>query len=254
MAHVQVFADLDALLDGAAELVVRAATDSITTRHAFTLVLAGGSTPQGLYRRLASEACRNRIDWARVRVFWGDERCVAPTHPDSNYRMAREALLDHVPIPAAHVHRMRGEDAPDSAAAAYEAELKATLGGLDGFRSFDLVLLGLGADGHTASLFPGMASGRLLTRWAVAEHVDTARGWRITLTPPLLNAARAVLFLVAGDDKAPALAAVLEGPSRPSALPAQRVADGGRHVRWLVDRKAASRLVRTPLLSGADAS
>ena len=251
MAHVQVFVDVDALLDGAADVVVRAAAASIEARGLFTLALSGGSTPQGLYRRLASAAWRDRIDWARVHLFWGDERCVPPTHDASNYRMARESLIDHVPVPPAHVHRMHGEDAPDSAAVDYETELRATLGARphNDLGAFDLVLLGLGADGHTASLFPGMPSGRLVTRWVVAEHVDTVRGWRITLTPPVLNAARAVVFLVAGDDKAPALAAVLEGPVRPSALPAQRIADGARHVRWLVDRRAAARLARTPLIT-----
>jgi len=152
----------------------------------------------------------------------------------------------HVPLNPVHVHRMRGEDVPDSAACTYETELRAELEAVThgGPGVLDLVLLGLGADGHTASLFPGMPSGRLTTRWVVAEHVDAARGWRLTLTPPVINAARAVLFLVAGEDKASALAAVLEGPARPSALPAQRIATGGGQVTWLVDRAAATLLTR----------
>ena len=246
-AAVQVFPEADTLLDAAAGMVVAHAVTSIAARGRFVIALAGGSTPRGLYQRLARVAWRDRIDWSRVHLCWGDERCVSPTHADSNYRMAREALLDHVPVPAAQVHRMRGEDVPDSAAVNYEAELRATLdaGPPGGPSVFDLVLLGLGADGHTASLFPGMPSGRVITRWVVAEHVDTARGWRLTLTPPIINAARSVLFLVTGDDKAAALAAVLEGPAQPSALPAQAVASGSSQVTWLVDRAAARLLTRT---------
>ena len=247
MANVQVFAHVDTLLDAAADMVTAQAVASIGSRGRFVLALAGGSTPRGLYQRLAVAPWRDRIDWTRVHLMWGDERCVAPTHSDSNYRMAREALLDHVPVDAAQVHRLRGEDVPDSAAFNYEAELRATLdaGAPGGPGVIDLVLLGLGVDGHTASLFPGLPSGRLITRWVVAEHVDTTRGWRLTLTPPIINAARAVLFLVAGDDKAAALAAVLEGPVRPSALPAQRIATGGSQVTWLVDRAAARLLTRS---------
>jgi 6-phosphogluconolactonase len=250
MAAVQIFANADALLDAAAEFVTAQAVASIAARGRFVLALAGGSTPRGLYQRLARAPWRDLVDWPRVHVVWGDERCVPPTDPASNYRAAREALLDHVPVPPAQVHRLRGEDVPDSAAFHYETELRATLdaGAPGAPGALDLVLLGLGTDGHTASLFPGMPSGRLITRWVVAEHVDTSRGWRLTLTPPIINAARSVLFLVAGDDKAPALAAVLEGPARPSALPAQRIAGGSGHVTWMVDRPAAR------LLTPADPS
>lgn len=246
MADARVFADTHALFDAGADAVAKAAATAIAARARFAMALSGGTTPRQLFERLASPPWRDRIDWPRVHLFWGDERCVSPTHADSNYRMAREALLDHVPVPAAQVHRMRGEDVPDSAAVNYEAELRATLdaGAPGGPGVFDLVLLGLGADGHTASLFPGMPSGRVITRWVVAEHVDPARGWRLTLTPPIINAARSVLFLVAGDDKAPALAAVLEGPAQPSVLPAQAVASGGSQVTWLVDQAAARLLTR----------
>lgn len=246
MAHVRVFAGTHALFDAGADAVAEAAATAIAARARFTLALSGGTTPRHLFERLASPPWRDRIDWPRVHLFWSDERCVSPTHADSNYRMAREALLDHVPVPAAQVHRMRGEDVPDSAAVNYEAELRATLdaGAPGGPSVFDLVLLGLGADGHTASLFPGMPSGRVSTRWVVAEHVDAARGWRLTLTPPIINAARSVVFLVTGDDKAAALAAVLEGPAQPLALPAQAVASGSSLVTWLVDRAAARLLTR----------
>lgn len=263
--EVQVFDSADAMLDAAADAVVDAAAASIALRGRFTVALAGGSTPKGLYQRLAG-AWRDRIDWTRVVVFWGDERCVPPTHPDSNYRMAREALLDHVPIPPSQVHRMAGEADPTAAALDYAATLEATLlpaqpsdgsssatnlpaaapgasgGGAPG--AFDLVLLGLGDDGHTASLFPDKTAGRETLRSVVAEHVDAARGWRLTLTPPLINRARSTLWLVAGAAKAPALAAVLEGPPAPDEFPAQRIT--GHDVRWLVDRAAARQLTAPP--------
>lgn len=249
MAHVRVFADADALLDAAAECVTAQAVASIAARGRFMLALAGGSTPKGVYQRLARAPWRDRIDWPRVHLFWGDERCVPPTHAESNYRMAREALLDHVPVPPAQVHRLHGEDVPDSAAVAYEAKLRATLDASAGAGAgvFDLVLLGLGSDGHTASLFPGGTAGRELTRWVVAEQVDDAHGWRLTLTPPVLNAARAIVFLVAGSDKAGALAAVLEGPVVPDVFPAQHIAMGGGHVSWIVDAAAAALLGRNVL-------
>ena len=245
-ADVRVFPGGDAMLDAAVEVVIREAAASIAGRGRFTAVLAGGSTPQGLYQRLAHAPHRDRIEWTCVHLFWGDERCVPPADAASNYRMARGALLDHVPIPPAQVHRIHGEDEPGEEAARYDALLRTALNAPGGSRTgvFDLVLLGLGTDGHTASLFPGMTAPRESARWVVAEHIDNARGWRITLTPVPLNAAHAVVFLVAGADKAPALAAVLEGPVLPDALPAQRVATGATAVRWMVDRAAASRLTQ----------
>ncbi len=246
MAHVQVVDDADAVLDAAVEIVVREADAHIARGGRFTLVLAGGSTPQGLYQRLASAPHRDRIDWTRVHLFWGDERCVPPTDAASNYRMAREAFIDHVPIPPAQVHRIRGEEEPEAEAARYDTLLRVALNvpGTSRPGAFDLVLLGLGTDGHTASLFPGKTAPHESARRVVAEYVDDARGWRVTLTPVALNAAHAVVFVVTGADKSVALAAVLEGPLAPDALPAQRIATGAADVRWLVDRAAASRLTR----------
>ena len=246
MTAIEVFANGNALLDAAADVVTASAVDGIAARGCFILALSGGSTPQGLYRRLATEPRRTRIDWTRVHLCWGDERCVPPTHPDSNFRMAREALIDHVGIPEAQVHRMRGDDLPREAAAAYEAELRALLApsGGTGAGAFDLVLLGLGPDGHTASLFPGGTAGRETARWVLAEQIDDTRGWRITLTPPVLNAARSIVFLVAGPDKAEALAAVLEGPLLPDVWPAQRIARGGGNVRWMIDRDVGRHLTQ----------
>lgn len=245
MARVNVYDDRSALLDAAADAVVDIAIESVAARGRVMFALSGGSTPRGLYERLAA-TWRERLDWTRVHVFWGDERCVPPTHADSNYRMAREALLDHVPIPPSQIHRMHGEDDPEAAALDYAAILAATLddapSGQPGV--FDLVLLGLGPDGHTASLFPNGAPGRETRRLVMAASVGAARGWRLTLTPPVLNAARHRLVLVAGADKADALAAVLEGPPNADLLPAQRLT--GSDVRWMVDRASAARLTGSP--------
>ncbi len=244
MARVDVFDEAGALLDAAADAVVAIAAGSIAARGRMTIALSGGATPRGLYQRLAG-AWRDRIDWSCVHVFWGDERCVPATHADSNYRLAREALLDHVPVPATQIHRMPGEVEPVAAARQYAATLETALGdATSGQRVvLDLVLLGLGADGHTASLFPGGAAVDETQRAVVATPPAEGRGWRLTLTLPVLTAARSTLWLVAGESKAPALAAVLEHLPAPVPLPAQRVT--GHDVRWMVDRAAAR------LLTGA---
>jgi 6-phosphogluconolactonase len=194
-----------------------------------------------MYALLATDAYAARVSWARVHVFWSDERCVPPADPSSNYRMAREALLDRVAIPAANVHRIAGEAEPDRAAAAYEDELKQCLG--DG--RFDLVLLGMGKDGHTASLFPGTAAIGETRKWVVAVEVTAVPPWRITLTPPPINAAAAVMFLVQGADKAATLHRVLEGPHDTRTAPAQVVAPHDGEVEWLVDAPAAADLARS---------
>lgn len=248
MAHVERFPGADALMAGAAELVVSAAAAAIGAAGRFAVALAGGSTPRRLYELLASPAYARRVDWSRVQLFWGDERCVPPDDPASNYRMAREALLDHVPIPEVNVHRIRAEDRPARAAASYERELRhafATPVGRPSLtvgRRFDLVLLGMGENGHTASLFPGLGAVREQERWVVGEHVPEMSQWRVTLTPPLLNAAMHVAFLVAGAGKATMLQRVLEGPSEPEALPAQAIAPVDGTLAWLVDTDAAARL------------
>lgn len=240
MARVDVFDDLDALLDAAAEAVCAAAADNIRARGRVTLALSGGATPRGLYERLAGP-WRDRIDWPRVHVFWGDERCVPPTHADSNYRLAWETLLQHVPVPAAQIYRMAGEADPAAAAREYAATLAAVLGSPAGTPPvIDLVLLGLGTDGHTASLFPGHAAVGDTRHMVAAIPPEDGRSGRLTLTLPVLNAARTTVWLVTGDAKAPAVAAVLDGLPAPVPLPAQRVT--GRDVRWLLDR-AAARLI-----------
>jgi 6-phosphogluconolactonase len=208
------------------------------------IALAGGRTPEALYRLLADAPYRAAIDWSRLEFFWGDERGVPPDHPDSNYRMVREALLTRVPIAADNIHRMRG-GLLDAAVAAREYEAVLRQGcrvEVDVVPRLDLCLLGLGPDGHTASLFPASPVVRERTRWVRAAWVEKLRSWRLTLTPPLINNARHILFLVTGSDKAEAVRAVLQGPAEPNRLPAQIVRPTCGRVEWLLDRDAAGRL------------
>jgi 6-phosphogluconolactonase len=234
------------LARAAAEEFTRRADDAVRARARFSVALSGGSTPRRLYRLLADSAqpFRDRIDWSATHVFWGDERHVPPDHPDSNYRMAREALLDVVPVPAGNVHRMRGEEADATRAASeHEADLRAFFSNdFSGEPRFDLVLLGLGADAHTASLFPGSAAVRERERWVVAPWVEKLASWRLTLTPAVLNRSAAVIFLVQGEEKAEALRAVLEGEIDPDRYPAQVVRPESGDLLWLVDDAAASSL------------
>jgi 6-phosphogluconolactonase len=232
--EIEIYADADALARAAAEHFVVQAAQAIAARGRFVVALAGGSTPCATYALLASDGFTAKVDWLRVHVLWGDERCVPPNHRDSNYRLAREALLNRVPIPNANVHRIRGELSPAQAAATYESELETILGA-DG--RFDLILLGLGADGHTASLFPDTAALEERTRWAIENHVEKLNAWRVTLTLPIINAARQVTFLVSGAAKADALARIQAGEP----LPAGLVQPTEGRVMWLVDQQAGHR-------------
>jgi 6-phosphogluconolactonase len=200
-------------------------------------VLAGGSTPESTYQILARDYS-DRIAWSKVYVFFGDERAVPPHHEDSNLKMASEVLLDHVPV--GNVHRIRGELPPEEAAKAYEEELRIFFQTEDVPR-FDLILLGIGADGHTASLFPWTAALEVHDRWVVANPVPRLGTTRITLTLPVINAARAVIFLVAGEDKAEALREILEGDADPHAYPAKLIQPPGEP-EWMLDQSAASLL------------
>jgi len=245
MTKVEIFSSPNELIAAAATLFTARAAEAVSTRGRFAATLSGGKTPVALYALLAKAPFVSQIPWARVHLFWGDERCVPPDHGDSNYRMAREHLLDHVPIPPANVHRMPGEMDPVEAAARYEGELRhffAPHG--EGLPVFDFILLGLGEDGHTASLFPGTRAIRESARWVVGHHVDAQKGWRITLTPPVINAARAVVFIAAGAGKAVVLKEILEGPLRPDTLPAQIVRPAGGTLLWMLDREAAAQLKR----------
>ncbi|HEX9289495.1 MAG TPA: 6-phosphogluconolactonase [Anaeromyxobacteraceae bacterium] len=241
---VRVAPDAGALMRMAAEEVARRAEQAAAERGRFTIALAGGATPKRLYALLADakEPFRARIPWARTHVFFGDERHVHPGHPESNYGMARAALLSKVPIPPENVHRIRAEDTDAAAAATdYEAELRRVLVLAPGaVPRLDLVLLGLGADGHTASLFPGNDALEERSRLVAAPFVDRLRTHRITLTLPVLEAARAVAFVVSGAEKAERVADVLEGAG--TGLPAGRVRVRDGDLLWLLDAAAAAQL------------
>lgn len=241
---IRIFADVQALNEAAAHEWVRCTREAVAARGRFTVALSGGSTPKRLYQLLTAEPFRSQVDWGRVEFFWGDERCVPPDHTDSNYRMAREAMLDHLPIPAGLVHRIEAERSDrDAAARAYEAVLARSFGARPGGPppAFDLILLGMGPDGHTASLFPHTQALGETKRWVVANPVPQLDTERLTLTRPVLNRAREVLFLVAGADKAERLAEVLTGPADPQRLPSQSIQPEGQLI-WFVDRAAAARL------------
>jgi 6-phosphogluconolactonase len=234
---VSEFRDRNELMQAAAERVTQLAERSIADRGRFDWALAGGKTPEALYRLLASPPLVTRIDWTRVHFFWSDERCVPADHVDSNYGMARASLLERVAAPRENVHRLRGELPPPLAASRYEAELSA-LAPSGGIPRLDLILLGMGADGHTASLFPGSAALTESKRWVVATSIAGRDVARLTFTLPLINAAAHVLFLVAGADKARALAQV-STPEDPERLPAHRVQPVAGELSWLVDAEAA---------------
>jgi 6-phosphogluconolactonase len=233
--EIKVVPDPAAVAEVAAERVVRAAGEAVASSGKFSLVLAGGGTPKALYELLASDAYRDRIDWPKVEIYFGDERTVGPDHPDSNYRMAAESLLTRVPIQPENVHRMRGEIDPNEAAIEYGQLLKQKFG--DG--GPDLVLLGMGDDGHTASLFPNTEALNETKHRAVANRVEKLNTWRITMSAPFINRAREVVVLVAGAGKAKRLAEVLEGPRELQRLPVQLIAPASGKLTWIVDAAAA---------------
>ncbi len=231
--NVEVYEGPQELAEAAARAFVESAADAIAERGRFAVALAGGSTPEATYEVLARDHSED-VDWPNVHVFFGDERTVPPDHEDSNYRMAREALLDRVPIGS--VHRMRGELPPEEAAASYGRELQEFFGEI--YPVLDLVMLGIGPDGHTASLFPETPALGVTDRLAAANPVPKLDTTRLTLTVPVLNAAREVRFLVAGAGKAEALAEILEGDADPREYPAKLVRPPGGPI-WMVDHAAA---------------
>jgi 6-phosphogluconolactonase len=243
--EVVVLPDLDAVSQEAARRFVAIAAAAVRATGRCTVALAGGSTPARLYRLLASEQYRHVVPWAELYVFFGDERCVPPDDPESNYRMARETLLDHVPVMPEQVFRMEGERDPQSAAMTYALRIADTFSLSAGaVPRFDLILLGMGPDGHTASLFPHTAALRELDTPATANHVTKLDTWRLTLTYPVLDGAANAIFLVGGADKAHAVAQVIEGPFNPDEYPAQGVLLANGTLTFLLDTAAAGELRR----------
>ncbi len=239
--HIRVFQDEETLVAAAADHILTSLDNALRERGESTFVLTGGKTPRPLYRLLASPPYAGRVDWMRVHFFWGDERCVPPDNPESNFGMAQKELLSKLPLAWDHVHRMLGElEDAEEAARRYEAEIHRVFPG-SREPSFDLVLLGMGEDGHTASLFPG-------TEWdeerlVISNYAPRPGMWRISMTRRLLNAARDLCFLAAGGAKSKTLAGVLEGPQ--GAFPAQRIAPVHGTLTWFVDAAAAQDLKHT---------
>jgi len=236
--------DLEGVSQRAAEEFVRLAQETTASDARFNVALSGGSTPKALYLLLASEEFRQKIPWAKVHLFWGDERCVPPDHADSNYRMVRESLLARVPIPEQNIHRMLGEDKdPAVAASKYEATLRKAFGlAPSQFPCFNLVLLGMGEDGHTASLFPHTMALSERERLVVANYVEKLSTHRLTLTLPAINHAAQVIFLISGDSKAAILREVLEGQENSQRLPSQSIRPLAGKLLYIVDKAAAREL------------
>jgi 6-phosphogluconolactonase len=240
--ELKIFDDPDEVARAAAARVAELARESIGARGAFSLALAGGSTPRRVYELLAGDEFRDSVDWPNVHVFFGDERAVPADHADSNFRMANEALLARVPVPERNVHRIEGLGDAAANASDYESEMRGLFGDDAEWPRLDLVLLGMGDDGHTASLFPGTAALEERRAWVVANWVEKLGAWRVTLTAPALNAARHVLFLVNGAGKAERLREVLKGERDPARLPSQMIRPHDGTLEWFADRAAASRL------------
>jgi 6-phosphogluconolactonase len=242
---VRILTNLEAIAKRAAQEFVQAATAAVSEKGSFSVALSGGSTPKALYSLLANDAAlRAQVPWDKMQVYFGDERSVGPDHPDSNFRMAAETMLSKVPLNGDQVFRIKGEHKDtERAAQEYEQALRASFKIAEGkFPRFDLVLLGMGNEGHTASLFPGTKALHQTRRLVVRNWVGKLYTDRVTLTAPVINNAARIIFMVTGADKELALKGVLEGPYEPDQLPAQMIQPSNGNLLWLVDTSAAGRL------------
>jgi 6-phosphogluconolactonase len=241
-AVIRVYEDLESLSEEAARLFVQRSQQAANAAGRFSVAVAGGHTPERTYQLLAQPPLNGQVPWAQVHVFWGDERCVSPDDPQSNARMVRQALLDHVPVPEAQVHPILCARDPRRAAEEYEGLLRTFFG--NGRPRFDLVYLGLGENGHTASLFPGTSAVEVQEHWVAEVYVAEEHMWRVTLTAPLINQAAAVVFLVAGAAKSRVVQHVLEGPFQPHRLPAELIRPINGSLDWMIDREAGRDLAK----------
>jgi len=237
--EVKIYPDSHHLAHVVAELIISTGNLAIQDTGKFSLVLAGGTTPKQIYQLMGDPLFSSRIDWSRVHIFWGDERCVPPDHPESNYLMAYKALLQHIQIPKAHVHRIRGELEPVEAAIRYQKTLVKTLGKTP---KFDLILLGMGTDGHTASLFPVIPINVDNETLVAAIYVGKLKSWRVTLTPVVINQAHQVAFVVSGPSKAISLKEVLQGEYQPEKYPSQLIDPKSGTLTWFIDHSSAEYL------------
>ena len=242
--QIGIYPDINSLSHEAAQFIVRLANEATVSRGRFSIALSGGSTPKVLYGLFATEPYLGQINWPSVEIFWSDERCVPPDDAESNYAMAKEVLLSKIPIQPHQVHRMPAEK-PDRDAAAQEYSLEMQrVFGTNGVPAFDLIQLGMGPEGHTASLFPHQPSLHEQQRLVIPVSVPKPPPLRLTFTPPILNAPRHVLFLVTGSEKADAVQAVLEGSYQPDEYPAQIVRPTNGEVTWMLDTAAAGKLTQ----------
>ena len=243
--EIQIVENGEAVSRTAAEMMVSLALKKLQSKESFAVALSGGSTPKNMFAILANDAAlRNQMPWDRVHFFWGDERHVPPDHTDSNYRMTNEAMLSRVPVPPENIHRIRAEN-PDAGKAAedYEQELRGFFKlETEQLPPFDCVFLGMGPDGHTASLFPGTKALHERERLVVSNWVDKFQSYRITMTTPVLNNADIVIFLVSGEEKAEPLRVVLEGEKQTDLFPSQLIEPTHGKLLWLVDQAAARKL------------
>ncbi|NQZ53411.1 MAG: 6-phosphogluconolactonase [Piscirickettsiaceae bacterium] len=232
-AKQKILADGASLINAATEQFVTSARSAIAKRGVFHVALAGGSTPKGLYQKLTTSPYMEQVDWSRVHLFFGDERCVLPTHDDSNFKMARQAMIDHLPIPQGNVHRMPTENGDASEVAlSYAQTMNEVLQG----EPLDLVLLGLGPDGHIASLFPGTEALDVTETLTTSLYVEKFDSWRVTMTYPTINAARQVIVFIGGEAKAPIVSDITNDVVQ--GLPVQRLAPQGDYY-WYMDAAAA---------------
>lgn len=235
--------DVDELNRKAAEQFIGLANKAIQRSGQFTVALSGGSTPKGLYELLATAEYRKRLDWSRIHFFWGDERCVPPDYPESNFRMVQESLLSKIQIPSENIHRMMGEKEPGQAATEYEEHLRQFFhlprGGVP---QFDVIFLGLGEDGHTASLFPGSPALNEGNRLVATVYVEKSKTYRLTLTLAVINAGAQIIFLVTGQSKAAVVKEILSADSKSESYPANKVRPVNGNVTWLISKDAAGEL------------
>ncbi len=233
---IHAYPNKEKLVAATAEFVADSVEQAIQQNGLCNLALSGGNTPGGVFTLLASGSCRDRVDWSKLHLFWGDERMVPPEHDDSNFRLVQDTLLDHVKIPAENVHRMRGEIAPEEAAAEYAGLMHGHF--KESPPCFDLMLLGLGEDGHTASLFPGTDAVEECEKHTIAVFVPKLDAWRVTLTLPVLNASRKVLFLVSGKSKSEMVQRIISNKQPAKEIPATMVSPQNGELHWMLDSDA----------------
>ncbi len=239
-SNINIFPNKDILIRESAKYIAGLMDDFIKENGKCTFVLAGGSTPKGLYETLASDPYKNSIDWNKVHFFWGDERCVPPDHEDSNYRMVQEAMIDHLDISSGNIHRIPAEEKPADAAREYENSLKSFFGDKEEFPRFDIILLGIGDDGHTASLFPGTTAIDENDRWVTEVYVPQLDTHRITMAFPVINNGRNVIFLVTGETKAKVVNKILKDGSL--SLPASLIRPVNGDLVYIFDKEAAAEI------------